>query len=122
MVEIRPLATRPLMHLGQQGDCLAASIAALLAPTHPSLGGFQRVFGRAVPARVKDACPNRQSGKCFYAKINPRLLTRGRQGLYWHIGAGEADIPAIGFSRYGDGLGRALQGATPAHSDPANLG
>jgi hypothetical protein len=55
VVKVLPLAAHCLMRLGQQGDCLASTMAAFLAATHAALGGLERTFRRAIPARREDA-------------------------------------------------------------------
>jgi hypothetical protein len=42
--------------------------------------------------------------------------------MYWHIGAGEAGVPAIRLPRDRDRLGRPLKRTRPARRDASNLG
>ena len=86
------------MRFGQQFDRLLAAVAALLATGHPALGRFEAALSTAITARVVDHRAIGQGGKGLQPQINARLLPGWRQGLHWHIGTGDADIPAIGFT------------------------
>jgi hypothetical protein len=55
VVEIVSLTTHCLMCFGKQCHRLAATVASLLAPRDPPLGGLERAFGFPVPAGRKDA-------------------------------------------------------------------
>ena len=110
------------MRLRQQRDRLAPTVAALLSSGYPALRRFECAFGLTIPARMKDARPVGEGGERFNPQVDAGLLSSWRQGSYWHINTGEADIPAIGFPAERDSLGRALQGARPAHGDAPNLG
>src|SRR5262249_32214586 len=60
--------------------------------------------------------------KDLQSDINARLTTLEREWLRGYFSAGEADVPAIGFSSDRDRLGRAFQWARPAHGNTPNLG
>src|SRR5262249_48554895 len=50
------------------------------------------------------------------------LVSGDWEWLHRHIRAREADVPAIGFARDRDGLGRALNWAGPAQRDAPDFG
>jgi hypothetical protein len=56
VVKVLPLASRRLMCFRHKHNRLAAAVAAFLASRYPSLGGFQRSFRLAIPARMKNTC------------------------------------------------------------------
>jgi hypothetical protein len=86
------------------------------------LGGFQRALSFAIPAGVKDTRAIGEGSKGFYAEVDSRFLTSGRQGVQWRISAGEADVPADRFPAERHGLDRSLQWAGPLRRDAPNLG
>ena len=122
MVKIRSLAAHFLMRLGQQRHCLAPAVAALLAARDTPLRCFQRPFGFAIPTGREDARAIGEGGEGLNAKVDACLLSGGGKACIGHVGAGEADIPAVRFPADRDRLGRAFQGAAPAHGDAPNLG
>jgi hypothetical protein len=122
MVKILPLALQLLMRLGKQRYRLAPTMAALLSSGPPTLRCFQRALGFPAPAGIEDARPIRKGGERLSAKVYAGLLSRLRQRRYRHVGAGEADIPAISVPADSDGLGRALQRTRSANCKTANLG
>src|SRR5262249_25015867 len=71
---------------------------------------------------MEEARPVRERGERLYAKVYAGFLSGWGQGMCRHIGAGDAGVPAIGFPRNCDGLGRPRNRAMKANADPANLG
>ena len=104
VVKILSLATYLLMRLGQQHHRHATASAAFLATSYTPLRGFQRPFCLPVPSGGEDARALGEGSKRLNAKVNTGLLSSGGKWMYWHIGAGEADIPPIRFSAERDGL------------------
>jgi hypothetical protein len=74
-VEALPLAPYFLMGFRQQRDRFASAIAALLTSAHAALRSFERLFGFAIPARMKDACPSSERGERLAAEVNSGLLS-----------------------------------------------
>src|SRR5262249_15896987 len=109
MVEIPPLSPDLLVRFGEQFYRLTASVTPFYAPRNQALTATTIGFAFAVGARVMDHRPFGQGGERFYPQVDPSLLAGGRQGLYWHLGTGKADIPTVGFPRDGDGLGHTFQ-------------
>src|SRR5262249_50658208 len=88
LVKISPLAAHPLLRRRKQYDCLATSVAALLAPRHPALGGLERALGLAIPTGMADACAIRQRSERLAAEAYPSFLPRHGKRLHWHLRAG----------------------------------
>jgi hypothetical protein len=86
------------------------------------LGGFQRLFRLALPARLEDARAMRECDERLETKIYPRLLSCRRQRLYRRVGAGNAGVPAIHFPADGNGLGDAFQGTMQPDADAPDPG
>ncbi len=111
MMKVLPLAAHRLMRLGEQDNRFPATMAPYLAPRDPALRGLQCPLGFAIPTGRKDACAIREGTERFYPKVNAGLLSSWRQRLYWHIGAREADVPAIRLFGDRNCLGRPLDGS-----------
>ena len=80
----------------------------------PSCADSPAVGLSSAPVRL---CYTNQARRCVYlrrawrrlqSRDLSRFLSGGGQGLHWHIGAGETDIPAIRFMADGDGFGSAF--------------
>jgi len=71
---------------------------------------------------VKDALAIRQGGEGFQPEINAGFAPSGGEWSHGDIRARETNIPAVRFPRHRDGLGCALQRATPPNGNAANLG
>ncbi len=66
--------------------------------------------------------PLRRHQEHHEAHVNARLPARRGQRLGGHLRTGAAGVPAVGFTREGDGLGGPCEGTTPAHRQPTELG
>jgi hypothetical protein len=122
MLMIEPLPSHLQMLLGKQIHTLAASVAALLATGDTPLGTLERFLGLPVVAWVLDVSPISQRQEGFQPDIDACLFPRQGQGLYWHLGTRETDIPAIRFFGDRDGFGCAFQGARPTHGKMSTFG
>src|SRR5262249_19060242 len=110
------------MRPGEQLDSFTPSVTPLLATRDTTWRRFQRPFRLAIPAGMEDACAIRERGERLDPQIYARLASSDGEWLYWHIRAGETDVPTI--RRFGDRdrLGRALDWARPANGNPPDLG
>ena len=122
VMEIAPLVGDVLMCLGEQLHRLRTAVAPLLAARNTPLAAAQVRFGHAIVAGIENRLPAGKSSERLQPHVNARLLPSRRQGLYRHVGAGEADIPAISFSSDHDRLGCAFYGPMEANSDTPDLG
>jgi hypothetical protein len=98
MVDICPLATRPLMRLGEEGHRFTPAVAPLLAPRHLALTLRPIPLGAPVIAVGENTRPIVSCGERLNPQGNPGLLASRRQWLYWHVSAGDGDRPAIRFT------------------------
>src|SRR5260221_1453684 len=83
----------------------ATTVAPALAATHAPLALGQMPLRAAIGAGRVNALASGQRGKGFQPEINPGLLPSGRQGAHRYVGTRNGDIPAVSFTRDGDGLG-----------------
>jgi hypothetical protein len=56
VMKVLSLPLHRLLRLRQQGHRFPAAVAPLLAARDPSLRGFERAFGFAIPAGMEDPC------------------------------------------------------------------
>src|SRR5262249_16988350 len=122
MVKVLPLASDFLVLLRQQFSRFIAALAALLATGDEFLRLHQGFLGRAGVAWGLDALSIRRDEKHLQADINPGFTTCQGQRLNGKLGAGAADLPAIGFVTARHGLDRAHNLTRPAYGDTAYLG
>jgi hypothetical protein len=120
-MEVLSLAARRLLRLGQERHRLAPAMTALLPATHAPSCGLERSLRFAAPARMEEARAIAERSEGFSAEVNAGFLSGRKQWLSWHIGAGDADIPAIRLPANRDGLGHALQRTVQADTDTAKL-
>src|SRR6516162_2999985 len=71
---------------------------------------------------MKDARAIGERGERLDAEVYAGFLPGWWERHDWHIGAKDADIPAVRIFGNGDSLGRPLERATPPHGNSANLG
>src|SRR5690349_11977877 len=70
MMKVLPLPAHRLMRLGKQLNCLASAVAPFRATCYSALGGFERLFGRAIAARVEAARAIGEGSKRLNAKVD----------------------------------------------------
>ena len=123
VVKVLPLALHLLMRLGEQCHRLACGGCS------PSCGERHGAARSSARARLCDTSrdekmrvPSESVANDSKPRSMPVSCPVGGKRLYRHIGAREADIPAVRFPADRDGLGRALQRAGPAHGNAPDLG
>jgi hypothetical protein len=126
VVEVLPLAPHFLVRIRKPYHRLAPAISPAISPalaaSYPPLGGLERALGLAIPPRMQVACAIGERGERLDAKVYTGFLPGWWERHDWHIGAGDADIPAVRIFGNGDSLGRPRERATPPHGNSANLG
>ena len=128
MVHVVPLASALLVLLGQQLARFSAALAALaalgvgLATGDEFVRLHQGLLGRAVVAWVREALALRRDAQHLPADITPGLTPGQGPRRNGNFGAGEADLPAIGFVPDRHGLDRAHNLTRPAHGHAATRG
>src|SRR5260370_1090491 len=109
------------MGVREQVHRFATTVAPALAATHAPLALGQMPLRAAIGAGRVNALASGQRGKGFQPEINPGLLPSGRQGAHRYVGTRNGDIPAVSFTRDGDGLGCAFQWAGPGDANTPDL-
>src|SRR5262249_36561909 len=122
VVEVAPRSAHLVMVFGDQHARLLATPTALLAARQTLLGFGEAFRSSSVVTRVLHDLAVGGDEKDLQPDINARLSSGGWQGLGRYLRTGAADVPAVGLTREGDGLGRAPKGTGPAHHNAANLG
>src|SRR5258708_5446853 len=97
------------------------TVAALLAPGDAPLCLRQFLLAPAVVAWILDRVALGGDEEHREAHVDARLTPSGQQGLGRHIGAGDHDVPAVGFLAHRDRLDAALHWPGPAHGEAPDL-
>ncbi len=122
VVEVGPLSPDRLVRASEARDGLAPSVAAPLAARDAALRLCQLLLPPPVVAGILDDPGVRRDEEDLQPHVDARLLAGRWQRPCGHLGTGKRDIPAIRLFAERDRLGRALQGAGPAHRDASELG
>src|SRR5258706_5570274 len=120
-MEVAALPLHFLMLALQEGDGLAAALAALLAARDTSLGLGTVLCRLPVMARIFYRFAFGSDEEHLQTHINARLIAGTRQGRSGHLGARATRIPAVRFPADGDGFRRAVQGPMQPNGDTSNL-
>jgi len=102
---VPPLARHLPVRPREQFDGLLTPIAAFLPTSHVALEAPQICLRLALTVGVVDHGAIRQCGEVRQPQVAVRLLAGWLLRQYCQLGAGETDIPAVTFTRDGDGLG-----------------